>query len=45
MVSCSAYYGVHMTKEVSVIFFYPSKNDGGPHRNGSLFNKSDPCKL
>ena len=36
MVSCSAYYGVHMTKEVSVIFLYPSNNDGGPHRNCSL---------
>ena len=35
MVSWSAYYGVNMTKEVSVIFLYPSKSDGGPHRNCS----------
>ena len=36
MVSCRAYYGPYMTKEVSVIFLYPSKNDGGLHRNCCL---------
>ena len=36
MVSCRAYYVVYMTKEVSVIFLYSSKNDGGPHRNCCL---------
>ena len=36
MVSCSAYHGVYMTKEVSVIFLYPSKHDGWPHKNCSL---------
>ena len=29
MVSCSALYDVDMTTVVSVIFLYPSKNDGG----------------
>ena len=34
MVSCRAYYGVYMTKDVSSYSCIPaSKNDGGPHRN------------
>ena len=36
MVSCSAFYGIYMTTVVSVIFSYPSKIDGGPHRDHSL---------
>ena len=36
MVNCSAFYGVYMTTVVYVIFLYPSKNCGGPHRNCSL---------
>ena len=44
IVSCSAFYGVYMTTVVFCLFLcpYPSKNDGGPHRNCS-FKKSDPC--
>ena len=36
MMSCRAYYGIYMTKEVSTIFLYPSKNDDGPGINCSL---------
>ena len=36
MVSFSAYCGVYVTKQAPVIFLYPSKNDGGSHRNCSL---------
>ena len=34
MVSCSAFYGV-----VSVMFLYPSRHDGGPHRNCTLYKR------
>ena len=33
MVSCSAFYGVYMMSVVSVMFLYPSRNDGEPRRN------------
>ena len=36
MVSCSAFYGVYMMSVVFVMFLYPSRNDGGPHRNCTL---------
>ena len=36
MVSCGAYCSISMTKEVCVIFLYPSKSDVGPHRNRGL---------
>ena len=41
MVSCSAFYNLYMTLvvHVSVIFLYPSRNDGGPHRNCTLYTK------
>ena len=39
MVSCSAFYGVYMMSVVSVMFLYPSRNDGGPHRNCSLYTR------
>ena len=40
MVSCSAFYGVYMMSVVvSVMFLYPSRNDGGPHRNCNLYKR------
>ena len=39
MVSCSAFYGVYMISVVSVMFLYPSRNDGGPRRNCSLYTR------
>ena len=42
MVSCSAFYGVYMMLVVSVMFLYllyPSRNDGGPHRNCTLYTR------
>ena len=30
---CSGFYGVYNMSVVSVMFLYPSRNDGGPHRN------------
>ena len=39
MVSCSAFYGVYMMSVVSVMFFYPSRNAGGPHRNCTLYTR------
>ena len=36
MVSCSAFYGVYMMPAVSVMFLYPSRNDGGPHGSCTL---------
>ena len=39
MVSCSAFYGVNIMLVVSVMFLYPSTNDGGPHRNCTLYTR------
>ena len=39
MVSCGAFYGVYMMTVVSVIFLYPSRNDGGPRRNCTLYTR------
>ena len=39
MVSCSTFYGVYMMSVVSVMFLYPSRNDGGPHRNFTLYTR------
>ena len=39
MVSCSAFYGVYMMSVVSVMFLYPSRNDGGLHRNCTLYTR------
>ena len=41
MVSCSAFYNIYMMSvaHVSVIFLYPSRNDGGPHRNCTLYTR------
>ena len=39
MVSCSAFDGVYMMSVVSVIFLYPSRNDGEPHRNCILYTR------
>ena len=39
MVSCSAFYNIYtmlLAVHVSVIFLYPSRNDGGLHRNCTL---------
>ena len=33
---CSAFYGVYNMSVVSVMFLYPSRNDGGRHRNSTL---------
>ena len=30
MVRCSAFHGVYNMSVVSVMFLYPSRNDGGP---------------
>ena len=38
MVSCSAFYGVYMMS-VFVMFLYPSRNDGGLHRNCTLYTR------
>ena len=39
MVSCSAFYGVYVISVVSVMFLYPSRNDGEPHRNSTLYTR------
>ena len=39
MVSCSAFYGVYMMSEVFVMLLKLSRNDGGPHRNCSLYTR------
>ena len=39
MVSCSAFHGVYMISVVFVMFLYPSRNDGGPHRNCTLYKR------
>ena len=39
LVSCSAFYGVHMMSVVSVMLLYPSRNDGGQHRNCTLHTR------
>ena len=36
---CSAFYGVYNMSVVSVMFLYPSRNDGGPHRNCTLYTR------
>ena len=36
---CSAFYGVYLMSLVSVMFLYPSRNDGGPHRNCTLYTR------
>ena len=38
MVSCSAFYGVYVMSVVSVRL-HPSRNDGGPHRNCTLYTR------
>ena len=51
MVSCGVFYDVYMMSVVSVMFLYPSRNDGGPHRNCTLYARvirvplAFPCKL
>ena len=40
MVSCSAFYGAYMMSVVSVMILYPSRNDGGPHRNCTLHTRA-----
>ena len=41
MESCSAFYNIYMmlVVHVSVISLYPSRNDGGPHRNCTLYTR------
>ena len=39
MVSCSPFYGVYMMSLVSVMFLCPSRNDGVPHRNCTLYTR------
>ena len=41
MVSCSAFCNISMmlVVHVSVIFLCPSRNDGGPHRNCTLYTR------
>ena len=39
VVSYSAFYGVYMMSVVSVMFLYPSRNDGGPSRNCTLYTR------
>ena len=39
MVRCSAFYGVYMMSVVSVMFLYPSRNDGAPHRNCTPYTR------
>ena len=36
---CSAFYGVYNMSVVSVMFWNPSRNDGGPHRNCTLYTR------
>ena len=36
---CSAFHGVYNMSVVSVMFLYPSRNDGGPHRNCTLYTR------
>ena len=36
---CSAFYGVYNMSVVSVMSLYPSRNDGGPHRNCILYTR------
>ena len=37
---CSAFCGVYNIRSVvSVMFLYPSRNDGGPHRNCTLYTR------
>ena len=35
--SCSAFYGVYNMSVVSTMFLYPSRKDGGLHRNCTLY--------
>ena len=35
----SAFYGVYNMLVVSVMFLYPSRNDGGLHRNCTLYTR------
>ena len=37
--TCSAFYGVCNMSVVSVMFLYPSRNDGGLHRNCTLYTR------
>ena len=39
MMSCCAFYGVYMMSAVSVMFLYPSRNGGGPHRICTLYTR------
>ena len=39
MVGCSAIYEIYIVSVVSVMFLYPSRNDGGPHRNCTLYTR------
>ena len=45
MVSCSAFYGVYMMSVASVMFLYPSRNDGGQQRNCTLYTRVIPVPL
>ena len=36
---CSAIYGVYNMSVVSVMFLYRSRNNGGPHRNCTLYTR------
>ena len=36
---CSAFYGVYNMSVVSVMFLYPSRNDGGLYRNCTLYTR------
>ena len=36
---CSAFHGVYNMSEGSVMFLYPSRNDGGPRRNSTLYTR------
>ena len=41
VVSCSAqFYGVYMMSVVSVMILYPSRNDGGQHRDCTLHTRA-----
>ena len=39
MVSCSAFHRVYMLPVISVMFLYPSRNDGGSHRSCTLYTR------
>ena len=36
---CSAFHGVYNMSVVSVMFLYPSRNDGGQYRNCTLYTR------